>query len=117
MLVYNIDRFYHQPYMDNFDTRLFDINIENIDSIENYGIINFDKYIFNLFLDSKYVSNFRYDYTEHDILINTDLAIYLYSRGQHIDLCLSRFLGVDLERASELIKDDTFFTFFSTHLE
>lgn len=100
--------------MENFDTRLFDINIENIDSIENCGIINFDKYILNLFLDSKYVS---YDYTEHDILINTDLAIYLYSRGQNIDLCLSRFLLVDLERASELIKDDTFFTFLSTHLE
>lgn len=109
---YNIDFRFDEPLMEEFDIDIF--NVEDIDivRVSDYGIIYFDRYIFNLFLDNDYVSDFTYDYTEQDILNNTDLAMYLYSKGQHVDLCLSRFLIVDFERASELVKKDTFFIFF-----
>ena len=111
-LLFNVDIVYGQSIMCYFDDEMFDIEVEDIDNVNNYGIVYYDNYIFNLFLDNKYVSNFHYDYTEHDILSNTDLAMYLYSENKHIDLCLSRFLVVDFERASTLVKENTFFTFF-----
>jgi len=108
----DVDIIFDDTWMDEFDVRLFDLEDQNINLVSVFGIIYFDKYIFNLFLDNDYVSHFYYDYTEHDILSNTDLAMYLYSKGLHVDLCLSRFLVVDFERASKLVKKDTFFVFF-----
>jgi len=109
---FDVDEIFDEPMARKLNTKLFDIKGKNIDCINNFGIIYFDNYIFNLYLDNKYSSNFCCDYTEHDILTNTDLAMYLYSKGEHIDLCLSRFLVVDFERASKLVKKDTFFVFF-----
>jgi len=108
----DVDEIFDEPLMRELYIRIFDVENKNIIRISDYGIIYFDRYIFNLFLDNDYVSDFYYDYTEHDILTNTDLAMYLYSKGKHIDLCISRFLIVDFERASKLVKKDTFFVFF-----
>jgi len=108
----NIDDYYFHGLINYFDISYFSEPDEERREVSSYGIANFDKYIFNLFLDNKYVSNFCYDYTEHDILTNTDLAMYLYSRKQHVDLCLSRFIVVDYETTCKLVKEDTFFTFY-----
>lgn len=110
--VANVDKVYFYGLIDYFDISIFTESGDEIYDSPSYGIVNFDKYIFNLFLGNKYVSNFCYDYTEHDILSNTDLAMYLYSRKQHVDLCLSRFIVVDYDTTCKLVTEDTFFTFF-----
>ncbi|KAG7195176.1 uncharacterized protein KQ657_003700 [Scheffersomyces spartinae] len=114
----DIDDVFFNGYVDCFDISVFEEDEDAEEDvygkmIDAYGIIYFDKYFFNLFLENKYTSNFNYSYTPHDILRNTDLAMYLYSRNEHVDLCLSRFLLVDFERACKLINKNTFFTFFS----
>lgn len=119
----NIDVYYDNGHSVALDLEFLEDEYNSIKFNDNmyfertvvyrYGLICFDKYIFSLFLNNNYTSNFiMNNYTAFDILRNTDLAMYLYKNNKCIDLCISRFLLADYDLASPLVKENTFLRFF-----